>query len=106
MDQQLSLCFWTWVCMRSDNLFRVVKTAPVCALQMEAGEMPLWLHRKQLMAHYWINLVGHNESHPAKTVLGACWERGKVQKSSFGWVGKDIAEQMKVHRMEICPTVF
>lgn len=54
--------------------------------------------------NYWINLRGHNESHPTKKVLEVCWERGKVEKTSFRWEGEGIAEQMKV--FEFCPAVL
>ncbi len=65
-----------------------VRTSPVCAIQVEAREMPLWLCRKQLMVNYWINLRGFKGNHPAKKVLEECWERGRGQTTSFGWVGK------------------
>ena len=41
--------------------------------------MPLRLHRKPLMANYWINLRGHNENR----VLNDCWDRGKDKKKRF-----------------------
>lgn len=64
-----------------------MKTAPVCSLPVEAGEMPLWIRRKQLTANYWIHLKGHKADHPTKRVLGMCWERGKEQKNKL-WVGQ------------------
>ena len=83
-----------------------VKSAPVCALQVEAGEMPLWLRRRQLMTNYWVNLRGHNGQHPVKRVLEDCWEKGKAKKLSFGWVGDELAEQMKIHRTEFFSNCF
>lgn len=53
----------------------MVKTMPVWALQVEAGEMPLHIRRQQLMANYWVNLKGHNNNHPVKKVLENCCER-------------------------------
>ena len=47
------------------------KSSPVPALQVEMGDMPLELRRKQLMGNYWANLRGHSESHPTKGVLSA-----------------------------------
>ncbi len=41
-----------------------IRTPPVCVLQVETGEMPLWIRREQLVANYWINLRGHVENHP------------------------------------------
>lgn len=68
----------------------------MCALQAETGEMPLWIHRTQLMANCWINFKGRDESQPTHRVfLDACWER-KALKSSSRWVVEDKAEQMKV----------
>ena len=56
------------------------KSSPVPALQVEMEEMPLSLRRKQLMANYWINLKGHNDSHPTKGVLKECWDNKKVSE--------------------------
>lgn len=36
-----------------------IKTSSVCALQVEAGEMPVRLRRRQLLVYCWINLRGH-----------------------------------------------
>jgi len=83
-----------------------IKTAPICSLQVEAGEMPLWLRRKQLIANYWVNLKGHRDEHPAKRVLEMCWEKGKEEKMSFGWVSEGLAEQLKIQHMEFSPTVL
>lgn len=35
-----------------------MKTSPISALQVEMGEMPLELRRKQIAVTYWINLQG------------------------------------------------
>ena len=83
-----------------------MKTAPVCSIQVETGEMPLWLRRKQLVANYWINLKGHNDEHLTKRVLEMCWEKGKGKKSSFGWVSEGIAEQLNIQQIEFSPTVL
>ena len=61
-----------------------VRTSLVCALQIDAGEFPLGLHRKQLGVNYWINLRGHGESHPTKRVLETCWEKENT-KVLAGW---------------------
>jgi len=75
------------------------------SLQVEIGEMPLNLRRKQLMANYWANLQGHNNAHPAKTVLQAVWEIGRSQKDNFGQIGNDIAREFKVFSLKISPSV-
>lgn len=41
-----------------------VRSSPVCSLQVEIGEMPLYLQRKQLQANYWVNLMGQRDDHP------------------------------------------
>ena len=68
------------------------KSSPVPALQVEMGEMPLSLRRKRLMANYWVNLKGHNDSHPTKGVLKECWEHKKCQRDNSGWVGNDVGK--------------
>ena len=45
------------------------RTSPIPALQVEVGEMPLHLRRLQLSLTYWVNLQGHEASHPTKQVL-------------------------------------
>ena len=46
-----------------------VRTTPVAALQVEMGEMPLELRRKQLRVNYWVNSrVTHSH-----TRLRGCW---------------------------------
>lgn len=77
-----------------------VRTSPVCALQVEAGEMPLWLRRKQLGANYWVSLKGHGDSHPAKKVMQACWEKETTKKTSFGWTGDQMAKDTGVYDKE------
>lgn len=80
-----------------------VKTTPLCALQVEAGEMPLHIRRQQLTIYYWADLKGHNKNHPVKKEN--CWERGKEFKNSFGWVGDDRARAFKVYDKEFIQTV-
>ena len=81
-----------------------VRTSPVCALQVEAGEMPLWISRKQLVAKYWINLRGQEDNHPTKKVLQACWEKERTQKGSIGWTGDQMAKEMGVSHIEFGKT--
>ena len=44
------------------------RTSPVPALQVETEEMPLNLRRLKLCMAYWVNLKGHNASHPTRGV--------------------------------------
>lgn len=82
-----------------------IRTSPVCSLQVEAGEMPLWLRRKHLVANYWIHLRGHGDNHPTKKVLQNCWEKERRKKESFGWTGDVIAKEMGVYEKEFASTV-
>ncbi len=85
-----------------------VKTSPVGALQVEAGEMPLdilRILRKKLLLNYWINLKGHGDGHPSKRVLQASWEKEKEQKFSFGWIGDEAVRDLGVSEKEFCPAV-
>lgn len=68
--------------------YGAVKSTPIPALHVLAGEMLLDIKRKQLMVNYWANLKGHKEQHPTKAVLQQCWEQCRGQRSSFGWAGK------------------
>ena len=81
------------------------KSSPVPALQVELGEMPLELRRKQLMGNYWANLRGQSESHPTKGVLKECWVYGKCERNHFGRVGNDIAKDFGVGELKLSPTV-
>lgn len=54
------------------------------ALQVEAGKMPQWFRRKQLVANYWINVRGQRDDHPTKGVLLVSWEKEKAQMGTFG----------------------
>jgi hypothetical protein len=56
-------------------------------MQVEMGEMPLRIRRVKLMLAYWVNLQGHCDTHPAKSVLKDCWEHNESHLVSFGWVG-------------------
>ena len=81
------------------------KSSPVPALQVELGEMPLELRRKQLMGNYWANLRGQSETHPTKGVLKECWVYGKCERNHFGRVGNDIAKEFGVGELKLSPTV-
>lgn len=59
-----------------------VKTSPVCAVQVEAGEMDIQC--EQLLLNYWIDLKRHRDGHPTKIVLQASLEKERAPKFSFG----------------------
>jgi len=81
------------------------KTSSIPALQVEVGEMPLSLRRLQLAMVYWVNLQGHKQDHPTKPVLNACWEHGRKQLNSFGWVGNNQAEKLGIAELNHSSTV-
>ncbi len=60
-----------------------------------------------MLVNYWINLKGHGDSHPTKSVLQASWEKEKAQKFSFGWIGDETeaARDLRVSEKQFCPTV-
>ncbi len=58
------------------------KATPVSALQVEVGEMPLQIRRKQLMMNYWVKLQSYSEDrHPTVKVLLPCWKRKGLNRS-------------------------
>uniref|UniRef100_A0A8C2BUC3 Reverse transcriptase domain-containing protein n=1 Tax=Cyprinus carpio TaxID=7962 RepID=A0A8C2BUC3_CYPCA len=81
------------------------RTSPVPALQVETEEMPLNLRRLKLCMAYWINLKGHNASHPTKEVLSECWEYGRSQICSFGWDANRLANQLKIEDIHCSKTL-
>lgn len=82
-----------------------VKSTPIPALQVLAGEMPLEIRRIQLMSNYWGNLKGHKEQHPTKVVLQDCWEQMEQQCKSFGWASKVYADEIGITNINMSPTV-
>ncbi len=82
-------------------------SSPISALQVEMGEMPVHLRRrKQLILTYWANLKGQQDNHPIKGVLEACWEHGKRKVNSFGWIIKDLVQEMELNEYRVIPTVI
>lgn len=73
----------------------MVKSAPICVLQVECGEMPLSIRRKQLVANYWLNLKGH-ETHLTKSVLEPSLEKENPGILSVGWAGNGVARDMEI----------
>lgn len=81
------------------------KTSPVSAIQVEVGEMPLEIRRRQLIANYWVNLQGHNDLHPTKEVLMECLRKERSKKNNFGHIGNNMAKELGIHDMEISSTI-
>ena len=75
------------------------RTSSVPALQVESGEMPLVLRCQQLAMVYWTNLQGHKEDHPTKHILTQCWEHGKANFNSFGWIGNSQAGKLGLTKL-------
>ncbi len=81
-------------------------SSPVSALQVEMGEMPVHLRRKQLILTYWASLKGQQDNHPIKGLLEACWEHGKRKVNSFGWIIEDLVREMELNEYRVIPTVI
>ena len=82
------------------------KTSPVSALQVEVGEMPLYLRRKQIMMNYWANLQGHSEErHPTTRVLFPCWESERAKRDGFAWSSVKVSKDMALDQLRYSPTV-
>ena len=82
------------------------KMTPLTAIQVELGEMPLHIRRKQLMMNYWTNLQGHSEDrHPTKKVLLPCWERERARRECFAWSSEEIAKVMTLKEKRYIPKV-
>lgn len=77
-----------------------VRTSAVCTLQVETGDMPLCLCRKQLLVNCCMNARGHGHGHPTTEVVQTCWE-----KSRLGWTGDAAARHLKVHENMFSLTV-
>ncbi len=71
------------------------KATPVSALQVEVGEMPLQIRRKQLMLNYWVHLQSYSEDrHPTVKVLLPCWEKERSKQKCFAWNSDKEAREM------------
>ncbi|KAK7877307.1 hypothetical protein WMY93_031957 [Mugilogobius chulae] len=73
-------------------------------LDVEMGEMPLDLRRRQIAVNYWIHLGSHSEKLCAKDVLVDCWENEKNQRDHFGKAGNRLAKECCVFELRICPS--
>ena len=79
-----------------------IRSTPVNALLVGAGEMPLSLRREKLALAYWSRLRGAGESQPAKKVLDDCWEYS-LRGSGFGWTVGAAAEKYGMSVLDIGP---
>ncbi|XP_023190232.1 uncharacterized protein LOC111608691 [Xiphophorus maculatus] len=82
-----------------------MKSTPISALQVEMGEMPLELRRKQLAITYWANIKGHKESYPPYIMLQSCQEKEKKQINSFGWFIKNEIRDIGINHSLISPVI-
>lgn len=48
---------------------QILPSTPKTVLRVEAGELPLWVCQKQLVANYRVNLREHGDRNPLKIVL-------------------------------------
>lgn len=83
-------CFWIscwYIFKKMAQALRLccgaVMTTPISALQVEVGEMPLTLRRKQLRVNYWANLQSQKDTHRTKKILNESWESKKIKKEVY-----------------------
>ena len=76
------------------------------ALQVEVGEIPISLRRKQLIVHYWANLLGHKDTHRTKQTVKTSWESNKIKKESFCVCVSELCKEFKVKEWNISLTVL
>ena len=77
-----------------------VRSTPVSALQVEVGEIPIFLRRKQLIVNYRANLQGHKDTHRTKQTVKTSWESNKMKKESV------CVSEFKVKEWNISQTVL
>lgn len=63
---------------------RAIKSTPINAVLIEAGETPLHFRREKLALAYWVKLKGSGEENSSKKTLQDCWEYSKFQGCGFG----------------------
>uniref|UniRef100_A0A8C9Z4M2 ribonuclease H n=1 Tax=Sander lucioperca TaxID=283035 RepID=A0A8C9Z4M2_SANLU len=74
-----------------------IKSTPINAILIEAGETPLELRREKLALAYWISLKGSGKENPTKESIQDCWEYCKFQGLGFGWTRE---EKVREYGME------
>lgn len=83
-----------------------LRNSPVSALQVEAGEMSLWLKMEATSGQLLGQPMGawRQPSHKkgAADVLG----EGENTKTSFGWTGDQVAKVVGIYDRELCTTVL
>ena len=66
-----------------------IKSSPINAVLIEAGETPLEIRREKLALSYWVRLQGSGEGNITNRILQDCWEYTKFQGRGFGWTSKE-----------------
>ena len=66
-----------------------IKSSPINAVLIEAGETPLEIRREKLALSYWVRLQGSGEENISNRILQDCWEYAKFQGRGFGWTSKE-----------------
>lgn len=57
--------------------FGAIRTSPACVLQVEAGEMPLWLRQRQVTTNYCIDLRRDGDNHLLKKGITEMLRKGE-----------------------------
>ena len=66
-----------------------VKSSPINAVLIEAGETPLEIRREKLALSHWVRLQGSGEVNITNRILQDCWEYAKFQGRGFGRTSKE-----------------
>ena len=84
-----------------------VRTTPIPALLVEAGEWPLRLRRKKLGMRYWAKLRGSRLPMPVGRVMYDCWELagGRAKGSVLTGLG-EMVERVGVDRDRVISTFW
>ena len=77
-----------------------IRTTPIKALQIEAGEAPIDLRRDKLMLTYWSRLRGCGKENPAKDAIQDCWEYAKFKDRGFGWTANNKAKEYSIGNIQ------
>ena len=75
----------------------LMKTTPINAVLIEAGETPLAIRRDKFSLTYWVKLKGSGDENPSTSTLKPCWEYSTFQRRGFGW---EIGNKVKQFGME------
>lgn len=81
-----------------------IKSTPINAILIEAGQTPLELRREKLALAYWIRLKGSGKENPTKESIQECWEYSKFQGLGFGWTREERVREYGMEALDFTMT--